>query len=396
MDKNIYIDYQRERAPYEGHVEVVERKGRGHPDTICDGVVEHASAALSRYYLNEFGMILHHNLDKALLVGGEAIPSYRGGRVVKPIDLIIVGRAIRDLGGKKLPVDEAVMDAAKQWLEHFIRHIDVEKHVSVSTRIRPGSRELVELFKRYGKEKGVPLSNDTSIGVGFFPLDELETVVYRTEKLLNSNEVKVMYPFIGEDVKVIGVREGHRTRLTVAMAVVDRYVENLRDYVEKVSEVRRFLLENINTDTMELDIAINTADNYDTESIYMTVTGTSAEQGDDGQVGRGNRANGLITPYRPMSLEAVCGKNPVNHVGKIYNVFAMELSRAIVERGYAKESSVYIVSQIGKPINEPLMLDIKVRGDDVDMESIRKLAEGMLDEIPGFWKKALEMGYAEA
>ncbi|GIW47952.1 MAG: putative S-adenosylmethionine synthase [Deltaproteobacteria bacterium] len=395
MDKNIHIGYQREVAPYEGHVEVVERKGRGHPDTICDGVVEHASVALSRYYLNEFGMILHHNLDKALLVGGEAIPSYRGGRVVKPVELIIVGRAIRDLKGKELPVDEVVMDAVKLWLKRFIRHIDVEKHVSVSTKIRPGSRELVELFKRYGKQKGVPLSNDTSIGVGFFPLDELETAVYRTEKLLNSSEVKVRYPFIGEDVKVIGVREGHRARLTVAMAVVDRYVENLRDYVEKVSEVRRFLLENVNTDTMELDIAINTADNYDTESIYMTVTGTSAEQGDDGQVGRGNRANGLITPYRPMSLEAVCGKNPVNHVGKIYNIFAMELSRAIVERGYAKESSVYIVSQIGKPINEPLILDIKVRGDDADMESIRKLAECMLDEIPGFWKKALEMGYVE-
>jgi S-adenosylmethionine synthetase len=51
-------------------------------------------------------------------------------------------------------------------------------------------------------------------------------------------------------------------------------------------------------------------------TVYLTVTGTSAEAGDDGEVGRGNRVNDLITPYRPISLEAAAGKNPVTHVGQ--------------------------------------------------------------------------------
>ncbi len=58
-------------------VEVVERKGAGHPDTICDALAETLSRNLCREYQSRFGYILHHNVDKALLCGGRANLSCR-------------------------------------------------------------------------------------------------------------------------------------------------------------------------------------------------------------------------------------------------------------------------------------------------------------------------------
>ena len=76
--------------------------------------------------------------------------------------------------------------------------------------------------------------------------------------------------------------------------------------------------------------------------------------GDDGSVGRGNRANGLITPNRPMSMEATSGKNPVNHVGKIYNLLSNEIAKDVTKNvdGVA-QIHLMILSQIGKPIDQP-------------------------------------------
>ena len=83
--------------------------------------------------------------------------------------------------------------------------------------------------------------------------------------------------------------------------------------------------------------------------------------GDDGQVGRGNRVNGLITPGRPMSLEAAAGKNPVSHVGKLYNVLATEIARAVCsEVPEVTEASVQLVSRIGQLVSEPWVTLVEV------------------------------------
>ena len=95
------------------------------------------------------------------------------------------------------------------------------------------------------------------------------------------------------------------------------------------------------------------------------MTGTSAEAGDDGEVGRGNRVNGLITPFRPMSLEAAAGKNPVSHVGKIYNVLARQIAEAIVsEMPEVAAAQCYLVSQIGRPVTEPAITHIRLATHD--------------------------------
>jgi S-adenosylmethionine synthetase len=61
-------------------VEVVERKGIGHPDTICDSLVEAVSVALNRMYLAELGAVPHYNIDKALLIAGQCAAASAAGR----------------------------------------------------------------------------------------------------------------------------------------------------------------------------------------------------------------------------------------------------------------------------------------------------------------------------
>ena len=391
MKKNILISPLKANLPCEQDIEIVERKGLGHPDTICDFIAEEISIALSKYYIEEFGSIMHHNVDKALLIGGMAEPSYNGGRIAKPIEIVIAGRAIKEKDGKKLPIEEIAEQAAKKFLDRQMKHLNVESQIVINSKIGPGSKELIELFSAFGKGD-VPLSNDTSCGTGFYPLDLLENKVYQTERFLNSSETKKEYPFVGEDIKVMGLRDKDRTILTVAIAVVDKYISSLENYIDKINQVKETLAKQAWA-IPGTTFYINTADDYEKESIYLTVSGTSAENGDDGEVGRGNRANGLITPFRPMTLEAVAGKNPINHVGKIYNLFCNDLCKKIIEEGYAQAAYVYIVSQIGKPINQPQVLDIKLKGKSPNDKAIQLLAEEMLDEMPDMWKRIINREY---
>ena len=97
-------------------VEVVERKGMGHPDTICDALAEALSRSLCREYRQRFGAILHHNVDKALLCGGGAVAAFGGGTVTRPIDIYLAGRAVCRVGTEVIPVGQIAADSAHAWL----------------------------------------------------------------------------------------------------------------------------------------------------------------------------------------------------------------------------------------------------------------------------------------
>lgn len=387
MELNIIINKLEDKSPSEQPVEIVERKGQGHPDTLCDIAVEKASVAISKLYISEFGKILHYNLDKALLVGGSSRVSYGGGEIIEPIEFVVAGRATKEFNGRIVPVDEVVADTIKKYFSRTLRYLDTDIHLRINVKIRPGSTDLTELFK-IQDSLNIPLSNDTSIGTGFYPLDESEEITRKIEEFLNGDFVKTEHPYVGEDIKVMCFRMNDIFNLTVAVAIIDRYVKNLEDYSDKIKQIEK-LIKQQTWYRPEYKIYINTADDPKQERIYLTVTGTSAESGDDGEVGRGNRSNGLITPYRPMTMEAVAGKNPVNHVGKIYNLFSGELSRSLVKLGYCNEAYVNIVSQIGKPITLPQVLEIKLRGQSVKNSVIEEAAVEMIDKLPNLWKRIL-------
>jgi S-adenosylmethionine synthetase len=370
---NVRVDI----APPWGGAELVERKGLGHPDTICDALAEELSRALSRHYLDRFGAILHHNVDKALLVGGAARPAFGGGVVDEPIEIILAGRAVTRVGNESVPVDALARESAERWLSENLRELDVSRQVRVVTRVRSGSADLGQLFRR--RERDV-LSNDTSFGVGYAPLSELESLVLEVERELCSGEFRARHPAGGEDVKVMARRDGERVALTVARAFVGRHLPDLAAYLEAKAVVEARVRELAASRFHAVDVVVNASDDPEHGSVYLTVTGLSAEAGDDGQVGRGNRVNGLITPYRPMSLEAAAGKNPVSHVGKLYNLIAQDVARELVAgvRG-ASHAEVYLVSCIGRPVTEPDLVDVRLRlADPAELASVRPQVEGVV------------------
>ncbi|MEM2308814.1 MAG: methionine adenosyltransferase, partial [Sulfolobales archaeon] len=323
-DLRISVSVLRITPTQELPVELVERKGLGHPDYIADAVAEASSVALSKYYTERFGLILHHNVDKVLVVGGQSSPVFGGGEVLHPIYIIVAGRATEfvSVGGslERIPIGTIVVGAVKDWIKRNFRFLDPDRHVVVDYMIRSGSVDLVKTFE--AGAKSVPLANDTSFGVGFAPLTTLEKLVLEAERELNSPKVKSELPEVGEDIKVMGLRVGNKIKLTVAVALISHLIPDSDHYMSVKEEIGNRVLDLATkiAPNAEVEVNVNTADNPKLGVYYLTVTGTSAEHGDDGATGRGNRACGLITPMRRMSLEATAGKNPVSHVGKLYNV----------------------------------------------------------------------------
>jgi len=361
-------------------LEIVERKGLGHPDTICDAVMNQISVDLSKEYLNKFGVVLHHNVDKSLLAAGIATPAFKGGKILEPMRFVFGDRATFKVGDEEIPVDEIAAKSASNWLKENLRFVDPAEHVVFQSQIKPGSMALADIFDRKGKFLG---SNDTSAAVGYAPYTKTETVILDLERHLNSKSFKDSFPESGEDIKLMGLRKGGNLDITVAMAMVDRYIDSEDDYFKKQGEIKDaihgFVDDKFGFDKIHIDLNALDVKGRGIDGLYLTINGTSAEAGDSGQVGRGNNVAGVIPLNRPMSAEAAAGKNPVSHVGKIYNALSYRISNRIVEDvSGVREVYVWILSQIGKPINEPSVVSAQiVPAEGVELESVNK----QIDEV---------------
>jgi len=393
--RNIIVSPLRQVPLEEQRIEVVERKGLGHPDTICDSIMNEVSVALSREYLKKAGTVLHHNIDKSLLAAGEVETRFKGGIVKKPMKLIFGDRATYRFNGDEIPVEEIAVKTAKEWFRKHLRFVDPDKHVKYQVEIQPGSSALTDIFRRGGK---VLEANDTSAAVGWAPLTKTELAVLNTENYLNSEGFKRRFPETGEDIKVMGFRKDDELELTISMAFVDRFIENEKQYFEKKAAV----LEDINQYVTEhnsfkkIEVQLNTLDTpgRGINGIYLTVLGTSADGADSGQVGRGNRVNGLISLNRPQCSEAAAGKNPVSHVGKIYNLLTHRIaSRINMQVSDAREVYVWLLSKIGRPIDEPIVAAVEIiPSDGASFDRIRKEAEEIVDyELENIDKFCMEL-----
>ncbi|TPQ30650.1 methionine adenosyltransferase [Cupriavidus pinatubonensis] len=376
--ENIAISVSTAPLQWMGQTEMCEHKGVGHPDSLCDGAVEAAAHALCRAYLEAYGAIQHFNLDKALLIGGISAPKFGGGQLLRPMRLMVSG-----------PVTELPSAKADQIVEQAIRDYFVAclGRAGDDIRVEPILRPSAPNLRRVTGTTSVPLSNDTSFGVGYAPLSSLEKAVLSASQLLRSSDFEASFQAAGHDFKVMGSRLDGRHRLTIALAFVDRYIRAVDEYFTVKGQIASYLTDRIEP---AVEIAINTLDDSDASNesgIYLTVTGMSAEHGDDGQVGRGNRVNGLITPYRPMSLEAAAGKNPASHVGKLYNVLAHRLAaRIAADMDGVNEVVVRLLSGIGRPIDQPQLAAIDVVAEQglspTQQQEIRELLRQQLANLP--------------
>jgi len=396
LERNIVVEEFKQIPLERQNLEIVERKGLGHPDSICDAILDRVSVELSREYMKKFGMIMHHNADKSLLVAGEVETRFGGGEVKRPMLLIFGDRATEEVGGTKVPVEEIAIRAAKNWVKENLRFVDPERHLKYQVEFKPGSAALTDIFKRRGE---VMSANDTSAAVGYAPMTWTEQLVLKTERYLNSKEFKREFPESGEDVKVMGFRKNDELNLTVGMAFVDRFVESESDYFRKKAEIleRLRIFVERNSD-LKIKLNLNTLDvrGRDVGGVYLTVLGTSADGADSGQVGRGNRPNGVIPLNRHVGSEAAAGKNPVSHVGKIYNLLTHRIANDIYEQvSGLEEVYVWLVSQIGKPIDEPALAVARViTKPGTSIESVRRqirdVADSELEHVNKFCMELAE------
>jgi len=393
--RNIIVEDLKQTPLEKQRVEIVERKGLGHPDYICDAVMDNISLGLSREYLKKAGSILHHNVDKALLVAGEAEPRFNGGIVKQPMLFVFGDRATSEFNGTKINVGEIAISVAKEWFRKNMRFVNPEKHVKYQVELKPGSAGLIDIFKRKGKVLG---ANDTSAAVGYAPMTRTEKIVLKTEQFLNSKEFKQRFPESGEDIKVMGSRINNNLNLIISMAFVDRFVRSEEDYFEKkakiLEEINRFVSASTNFESV--GVQLNTLDvrGRGLGGIYLTVLGTSADSGDSGQVGRGNRVNGLISLNRPFCSEAAAGKNPVSHVGKIYNVLTYKIAQHVYEDvPEVGEVYIWLLSKIGSPIDQPAVAAAQVimRGNNSLEKARREISEVLDCELENIDKFCMEL-----
>ena len=348
-----------------GPLEVVERKGVGHPDTICDAAMEWVAVALTRAYREYCGRVLHFNADKGMLIAGAVECRLGGGRVVEPMRLVIGDRATFEWQGRRLPIEDIAVGAVQEWFRGHLRQVNPLEHVRCQVELRPGSAELQSVVDRDGR----PVANDTSAAVGYAPLTPTERLVLGLERHLNSQPFKKAFPETGEDVKVLAVRTGSDVHLTVAMPLLASAIQSEAEYFDRkaavLGAIRGFVKQEAGA-RLSARVSFNTLDQpgEGAEGMYLTLLGTSAEAGDSGEVGRGNRVCGVISLGRPASAEAAAGKNPVAHVGKIYTVLAQVLAERIHRevRGL-REVTVWLTSEIGRPVSSPHLALVEVSLD---------------------------------
>ena len=366
MGKNVYVEGVREVPAPLREIEIVERKGIGHPDSVSDALAETVSRALCKMYKKEVGTVLHHNTDETQIAAGKAAPRFGGGTIIDPTYILLVGRATTDVTVnkvlKELPCKPTALKAAREYMRKTFPNVDVDADIIMDARLGMGSDDLTGVYKTSGV-----LANDTSFGVGYAPYSITDRLVLETEELINSKKFKSVLPETGQDVKVMGSRVGNKITMTIACAMVDRYIPDKTHYKAAIEDMYNRVNENAlniidkSGENIKFKLDINTGDNYKNNVYYLTVTGLSQEMGDDGSVGRGNRCNGLITPYRPMSMEATSGKNPITHIGKLYNIMSKLIAEDVAKKVSPEvEVRVRILSQIGKPVSEPLNCNVQL------------------------------------
>ncbi|NLM81580.1 MAG: methionine adenosyltransferase [Candidatus Methanoculleus thermohydrogenotrophicum] len=380
MTRNISVEGLDQIPIERQRIELVERKCLGHPDSLADGIAESISRALSRAYLEECGTVLHHNTDQGEVVAGESIPKFGGGIITKPIYFLISGRATKTFNGVNIPADAIAVEAARDYIREILPTLNMDRDIIVDCRMGVGSTDLRDVFRSC--EGKAPRANDTSFGVGHAPFSDAESIVRGVSAFIDE-KLRPRYPVIGQDCKIMCLRDDDTITLTIAMAFVDRHCSGITEYIEQKNVLTEQIAAVAKRFTArEVNVTINTADDLENASVFLTVSGTSAEMGDDGSVGRGNRANGLITPNRPMSMEATSGKNPINHIGKIYNLLATQIAQdCVAEVDGIEEIYIRLLSQIGCPIDQPHVASAQVlTNPGTNIKSIKPDIEAIIDE----------------
>jgi S-adenosylmethionine synthetase len=403
-DSSVIIQYN---TPMQinSHVQIIERKGWGHPDKLADDLAETLSRAYSQHTLKNCGAVLHHNFDKLCLLGGRSEVSYGSSKIVEPIRVLVNGRVSRSFGGKALNVDELITNTCKSFFKKRLPLINCEENIEILLNINlassPGGvisnnssprhrwfnpssiEDLPEYTSLY--------ANDTSLGTGYAPKSCAERLMLELTDHLSKFTEKDRPSWLGTDVKIMGYSDNEGVDLTICVPQIARYVESRNDYIENLKWIKQDINNFISKNFPDLKVRyiLNARDKLDIDEIYLTALGSSIESGDEGVVGRGNRVNGLITPMRPMNLEGANGKNPVYHVGKVYNVLANGIANELYNMT-GRANFVNLISRTGKNLLTPWKTVIQFEGEEQNFEQVCLRVEELCSKIPELTNKIIK------
>ncbi|RKS06008.1 methionine adenosyltransferase [Nocardiopsis sp. Huas11] len=394
-------------VPFDDTVSIVERKGLGHPDTMADHLAEALSRAYSAFTLERFGVILHHNFDKLALLGGASEVRYGGGRMVAPIRVLVNGRAAHRCGDEILPVGELVESTVhaffQERLPEAVGHLDIALNVTANPS--PGAvitgENIPERSRWFAprdtgdlRERRTLLANDTSLGTGWAPRSPFEGLIRELADTFSSpGPFTNAHPWCGSDVKVMGSWDGEQADLVLCVPQKSSHVTSRTAYLRNAETVRAecHRIAGLRLPGASVNIQLNARDVPSHDELYLTYTGSSIESGDEGVVGRGNRVNGLITPLRPMNMEGANGKNPVYHVGKLYNLAAERLAHRLHEET-GEYAEVHLVSTTGQPLDQPGRILVRLAAEDAQPDKIQALVAEALASFPDLTNEIVREG----
>lgn len=363
--------------PHRQACEVVERKGLGHPDTLADGIAERASIRYSQYCLQQFGSVLHHNLDKVAVLGGLARFDWRGGEFLRPLRVVFAGRASTSFAGQDIPFREILEDAAREQLAQALPgydHVPVSflHHTTDSSKFerwfRP--RDLGDL-----PERARARSNDTALLVGASPYTLAEALALAVESYLASLE------WVGSDIKALVVRQGEDCTITAGAPALAGRLGSAAEYRERVGAAQQHLSALLGDYVPgRLTLLVNTGEDAGggdgrVQGGYVTLSGSAIDYGEDGLVGRGNGRHGLVSPHHQAGNETLFGKNPTYHVGKVAGLLADRLAAAVAGHGtHCRASLVY---DKGSSYDQPRWCQLTAT-DPLDTAAAQDLARRVL------------------
>lgn len=328
--------------PEAHHLEIVERKGLGHPDTLADALADEVSRQYSQYCLSQFGVVPHHNVDKLYIGAGLFERDFGSSSMVRPVRVQINGRMSNTMNGEEIPLVEIQTTAVRCYLGSVLPHLDCGSDLEIvcnSTQhtMKPywfSPRNLGDIPEASGSLR----ANDTSVCVSHWPRTPCERIAFELEQSLwvvSTGEVLIpRFAGVGQDVKVMVVRQDRNLDVTACIPVIASQTPSQKHYEERIGEIEDMLdrqVGNILSGTLFTHVTKVNPIPGGRHGVYLSAVGSCIDCGEEGVVGRGNTNQGVISVFRPHTMEAPAGKNPVYHTGRVIGVLVSRLARSVFE-----------------------------------------------------------------
>lgn len=386
-------------SPEDNLIEITERKGIGHPDTLADMLAIECSKAYAKFCLKNYGCVLHYNLDKLYI--GAGLFKYEEGKVIKKSNIIVNlnGRVTNTMNGEKIDLDNIFKPVIKKYLKTVLPRLDVENDLTININSTQNTKRDYWYSPRDINDvpdyKNVT-AGDTALCVAHGDFTFCESLALYLESILYDKTIEgymsPKYKDIGQDIKFMVSRIGKKVEVTICLPVLRGCYKNDMEYDKIIKKYERIFYKSLdnfdNPRGYQVVIRVNYKDDGTIDK-YTLCIGTCAECGEEGIVGRGNDGQGLISAFRPHTVEAPFGKNVRYHTGYVVSFMAQRaVSRIYKELGV--RCMIYAITRNRNSLYDPYVFYLSVDNKQ-DEGKIREiiLSEFNKDYLDKIFEKEL-------